>query len=84
MTADCSLCACAKIDGGDVLERLLADFWPEGGDPDYDGLKRVLEAEYDLSLTATEVRQHTDRHVSYGVDSETLDGLAGDREGGSR
>lgn len=83
MTAECSLCGCEEPDAGDVDSLLLDEYWPEDGHPDYLGLKRALEADYDLSLTVTEVRRHLDHHITYSFDVEKLDSLLAHREGGS-
>jgi hypothetical protein len=48
-----------------VNGRLLAEYWPEDDRPDYLGLKRELEATFDLSLTVAGVKRHAGDHVAY-------------------
>jgi hypothetical protein len=63
---DCPICESEALDSTEPLSQLLDEYWPEDGRPDYLGLKRELEAEYDLSqLTVTGLKTHVDEHVKY-------------------
>jgi hypothetical protein len=65
MTGACPLCATGTLDPGDVQERLLEDYWPEDGHPRYLTLKRELEADLEVDLTVTGLKQHLEEHLTY-------------------
>ena len=71
--SDCPLCRCEAFDAGHVPDRLLDDYWPEDGHPDYLGLKRELESEFGLSVTLSGLKQHDRDHVTYQFDVGRLD-----------
>lgn len=62
---DCWLCATDEIEPGELNTRLVEDYWPADGHPDYLGLKRELEAEFDASLSLTTLKAHLNEHVRY-------------------
>jgi len=70
--SDCPLCRCEAFDAGHVPDRLLDDYWPEDGHPDYLGLKRELESEFGLSVTASGLKQHDRDHVTYRFKVDSL------------
>lgn len=62
----CPICESEAVDPIEPLSQLLNEYWPEDGQPDYLGLKRELEAEYNLGqLTVTVLKTHIDEHVTY-------------------
>jgi len=73
MSAACPLCATDELEAGDVSRRLVDDHWPEGGRPDYLGLKRDLETELGLNLTVTAVERHVDDHIRYSLTTGDLE-----------
>ena len=73
MVVSCPICESDELDSAEPQSRLLDEYWPEDGHPDHLGLKRELEAEYDLGqLTVTTVKTHIDEHVTYRL-SRTVD-----------
>jgi hypothetical protein len=74
VVVSCPICGSDALDSAEPLSRLLDKYWPEDGHPDYLGLKRELETEYNLGqLTVTTVKTHIDEHVTY-IPSGSPDG----------
>jgi hypothetical protein len=68
VVVSCPVCESDAVDPIEPLSRLLNEYWPEDGQPDYLGLKRELKAEYNLGpLTVTGLKTHIDEHVTYTV-----------------
>lgn len=75
MVVSCSICESDALDSSEPLPQLLDKYWPEDGHPDYLGLKRKLEAEYDLGqLTVTGLKTHINDHVTYTLSTSTKGG----------
>ena len=62
---DCPICAHEDIEPGDVGNRLLDEHWPDDSHPDYVGLRRALEREYDIEIAVSAVKEHDLEHIRY-------------------
>jgi len=65
VVSGCPLCE-AEVN---VWIPFSTEYYPEGDNRDYLGLKRALSDEHGLSVSVTEVKNHIDGHVgfSFGV-----------------
>lgn len=59
------MCECDEIEPGELNSRLVEDFWPEDGHADHLGLKRVIEDEYEISVSLSTLKRHLDEHIRY-------------------
>jgi len=75
VVVSCPICKSDALDSSEPLPQLLNEYWPEDGHRDYLGLKRKLEAEYDLGqLTVITIKTHIDEHVAYTFSGSTNGG----------